>query len=173
MPTALYLLAFGPLRAVFSARELNVLGDTMAERGIRMRVGLDEVVGEAGENNKGEDGSRGSEDSEEGEEGEDGEGGRGHDAPEPEEGRKPGEELVVVVCNRCGEENGRPPSGLVARRNVRSHDVRRYHVRRVVFLIQLDSRRRETQAAPCHEAKTGGGGGLDVPKGDRGVALGF
>ena len=22
------------------------------------------------------------------------------------EGRKPGEELVVVVCNRCGEENG-------------------------------------------------------------------
>ena len=64
MTTELYLLAFGPLRAVFSARELNVLGDTMAERGIRMRVGLDEVVGEAGENNKGEDGSRGPEDSE-------------------------------------------------------------------------------------------------------------
>ncbi|KAI0673451.1 NRDE-2, necessary for RNA interference-domain-containing protein [Trametes maxima] len=42
----LYLLAFGPLRAVFSARELNGLGDTMAERGVRTRVGLDEVVGE-------------------------------------------------------------------------------------------------------------------------------
>ncbi len=24
----------------------------------------------------------------------------------PRDGRKPGEELVVVVCNRCGEENG-------------------------------------------------------------------
>ncbi|KAI0712006.1 carbon-nitrogen hydrolase [Earliella scabrosa] len=55
------------------------------------------------------EGSEDSEDSaegegEEGEDGEDGEDGRGHDAPE--EGRKPGEELVVVVCNRCGEENG-------------------------------------------------------------------
>ncbi|TFK85333.1 carbon-nitrogen hydrolase [Polyporus arcularius HHB13444] len=29
----------------------------------------------------------------------------GH-AGDPEEGRRPGEELVVVVCNRCGEENG-------------------------------------------------------------------
>ncbi|RPD62257.1 carbon-nitrogen hydrolase [Lentinus tigrinus ALCF2SS1-7] len=29
----------------------------------------------------------------------------GH-ASSSEEGRKPGEELVVVVCNRCGEENG-------------------------------------------------------------------
>ncbi|KAI0652187.1 DUF1740-domain-containing protein [Trametes meyenii] len=42
----LYLLAFGPLRAVFSTRELNGLADTMVERGVRMRVGLDEVVGE-------------------------------------------------------------------------------------------------------------------------------
>ncbi|KAI0639721.1 DUF1740-domain-containing protein [Trametes polyzona] len=57
----LYLLAFGPLRASFSARELNALGDTMAERGVRMRVGLDEVVGdwtEGGEgvNSKAEEG---------------------------------------------------------------------------------------------------------------------
>ncbi|KAI0375320.1 DUF1740-domain-containing protein [Pilatotrama ljubarskyi] len=42
----LYLLAFGPLRGSFSARELNEWADTMAERGVRMRVGLDEVVGE-------------------------------------------------------------------------------------------------------------------------------
>ncbi|KAH9847402.1 DUF1740-domain-containing protein [Lenzites betulinus] len=42
----LYLLAFGPLRGAFSARELNGWADTMAERGVRMRVGLDEVVGE-------------------------------------------------------------------------------------------------------------------------------
>ncbi|KAJ2971881.1 hypothetical protein NUW54_g12394 [Trametes sanguinea] len=42
----LYLLAFGPLRGAFSARELNQWADTMAERGVRMRVGLDEVVGE-------------------------------------------------------------------------------------------------------------------------------
>ncbi|KAI0721328.1 NRDE-2, necessary for RNA interference-domain-containing protein [Cerioporus squamosus] len=48
----LYLLAFGPLRTVFEARELNQFGDTMSERGIRMRVALDEVVGEV------EDGSK-------------------------------------------------------------------------------------------------------------------
>ena len=48
--TELYLLAFGPLRAVFSTRELNQWADTMAERGIRMRVGLDEVVGEMADN---------------------------------------------------------------------------------------------------------------------------
>ncbi|RPD81960.1 DUF1740-domain-containing protein [Lentinus tigrinus ALCF2SS1-7] len=42
----LYLLAFGPLRAVFEVRELHDLSDTMIERGIRMRVGLEEVVGE-------------------------------------------------------------------------------------------------------------------------------
>ncbi|PIL31641.1 hypothetical protein GSI_06343 [Ganoderma sinense ZZ0214-1] len=41
----LYLLAFGPLREVFSTRELRLLGETMAERRIRMRVGLDEAVG--------------------------------------------------------------------------------------------------------------------------------
>ena len=40
----LYLVAFGPLRSVFSPRELNELADTMAERGIRMRQGLDEVL---------------------------------------------------------------------------------------------------------------------------------
>jgi hypothetical protein len=40
----LYLLAFGPLRSVFTARELDAWAETMAERGIRMRVGLDEVV---------------------------------------------------------------------------------------------------------------------------------
>ena len=42
----LYLLAFGPLRGEFSARELQRFGDAMAERRLRMRVGLDEVVGE-------------------------------------------------------------------------------------------------------------------------------
>ncbi|KAI1793871.1 NRDE-2, necessary for RNA interference-domain-containing protein [Ganoderma leucocontextum] len=42
----LYLLAFGPLREVFSTRELKLLAETMAERRLRMRVGLDEVVGE-------------------------------------------------------------------------------------------------------------------------------
>ncbi|ESK97958.1 hypothetical protein Moror_896 [Moniliophthora roreri MCA 2997] len=40
----LYVLAFVPLRGVFSARELNTLADVMAERGIRMRRGLDEAV---------------------------------------------------------------------------------------------------------------------------------
>ncbi|KAK7059081.1 hypothetical protein VNI00_001705 [Paramarasmius palmivorus] len=40
----LYVLAFVPLRGVFSARELDALADVMAERGIRMRRGLDEVV---------------------------------------------------------------------------------------------------------------------------------
>lgn len=40
----LYLLAFGPLRAVFNPRELDGWAETMAERGIRMRKGLDEVL---------------------------------------------------------------------------------------------------------------------------------
>ena len=53
--TELYLLAFGPLREVFSARELHQWADTMAERGIRMRVGLDEVAGEWADNRR-EDG---------------------------------------------------------------------------------------------------------------------
>lgn len=39
-----YLLAFGPLRAMFSARELNGWAETMAERGLRVRKGLEEVV---------------------------------------------------------------------------------------------------------------------------------
>ncbi|KAH9944116.1 NRDE-2, necessary for RNA interference-domain-containing protein [Epithele typhae] len=43
---ALYLLAFGPLRVVFNNRELRQWADTMAERGIRMRAGLDEVAGD-------------------------------------------------------------------------------------------------------------------------------
>ncbi|KAH9837066.1 NRDE-2, necessary for RNA interference-domain-containing protein [Rhodofomes roseus] len=40
----LYLLAFGPLRKAFSGRELNGWAETMAERGIRMRRGLDEAL---------------------------------------------------------------------------------------------------------------------------------
>ncbi|KAJ7487463.1 NRDE-2, necessary for RNA interference-domain-containing protein [Mycena galericulata] len=40
----LYLLAFGPLRAVFSAQELNGFADTMAERELRLRQGLDEFL---------------------------------------------------------------------------------------------------------------------------------
>ena len=39
-----YLLAFGPLRSVFSDRELRTLADTMAERGIRLRRTLDEAL---------------------------------------------------------------------------------------------------------------------------------
>ena len=44
MITELYLLAFGPLRPVFDARELNAFADTMAERELRMRKGLDEML---------------------------------------------------------------------------------------------------------------------------------
>ncbi|KAJ3569428.1 hypothetical protein NP233_g5061 [Leucocoprinus birnbaumii] len=40
----LYLLAFGVLRSVFTAQELNSLADLMAERGLRLRKGLDEVL---------------------------------------------------------------------------------------------------------------------------------
>ncbi|KAJ7038329.1 NRDE-2, necessary for RNA interference-domain-containing protein [Mycena alexandri] len=40
----LYLLAFGPLRGVFSAQELNAFADTMAERELRLRRGLEEFV---------------------------------------------------------------------------------------------------------------------------------
>lgn len=32
------------LRSVFTPRELNELGDTMVERGIRLREGLDEAL---------------------------------------------------------------------------------------------------------------------------------
>lgn len=42
----MYLIAFGPLREVFSTRELRLLAETMAERRIRMRVGLEEAVGD-------------------------------------------------------------------------------------------------------------------------------
>ena len=40
----LYLIAFVQLRSVFTFRELNELGDSMAERGIRLREGLDEAL---------------------------------------------------------------------------------------------------------------------------------
>ncbi|TFK30778.1 hypothetical protein FA15DRAFT_580325 [Coprinopsis marcescibilis] len=40
----LYLLAFNALRSVFDTRELHSLADLMAERGLRLRRGLDEVV---------------------------------------------------------------------------------------------------------------------------------
>ncbi|KAG1757705.1 NRDE-2, necessary for RNA interference-domain-containing protein [Suillus lakei] len=40
----LYMLAFGPLRSVFDARELDSFVDIMAERGIRMRKGVDEYM---------------------------------------------------------------------------------------------------------------------------------
>jgi hypothetical protein len=37
-------LAFGVLRSVFTAQELNSLADLMAERGLRLRKGLDEIL---------------------------------------------------------------------------------------------------------------------------------
>jgi len=40
----LYMVAFGPLRSEFTASELNGLAETMAERGLRMRRGLDEML---------------------------------------------------------------------------------------------------------------------------------
>ncbi|KAF8078751.1 NRDE-2, necessary for RNA interference-domain-containing protein [Lyophyllum atratum] len=40
----LYLLAFGALRGVFSGQELSGIADTMAERGLRLRRGLDEAL---------------------------------------------------------------------------------------------------------------------------------
>lgn len=57
----MYLVAFGPLRSVFQKHELNALADTMAERGIRLRQGLDEVVGNTGDEiEEKEDNERGS-----------------------------------------------------------------------------------------------------------------
>ncbi|KXN83909.1 hypothetical protein AN958_00989, partial [Leucoagaricus sp. SymC.cos] len=50
----LYLLAFGVLRSVFTAQELNSLADLMAERGLRLRKGLDEVLEEWGMDGVGE-----------------------------------------------------------------------------------------------------------------------
>ncbi|KAJ7786181.1 hypothetical protein B0H16DRAFT_21301 [Mycena metata] len=52
----LYLLAFGPLRGVFSAQELNAFADTMAERELRLRRGLEEFV-EGWEDKGGSEGS--------------------------------------------------------------------------------------------------------------------
>ena len=40
----LYLLPFGPLRAVYTAKELEELSDLMAERRIRVRIPLDSFV---------------------------------------------------------------------------------------------------------------------------------
>ncbi|KAI0694871.1 NRDE-2, necessary for RNA interference-domain-containing protein [Cytidiella melzeri] len=40
----LYLIAFVQLRGVFTTRELNELAETMAERGIRLREGIDEAL---------------------------------------------------------------------------------------------------------------------------------
>ena len=37
-------MAFGPLRSVFQVHELNALAETMAERGIRLRRGLEDVI---------------------------------------------------------------------------------------------------------------------------------
>ncbi|KAG6862421.1 hypothetical protein C0995_011861 [Termitomyces sp. Mi166 len=52
----LYLLAFGPLRSVFSGKELIGIADTMAERGLRLRAGLDEgLAGWKGEVDAGTD----------------------------------------------------------------------------------------------------------------------
>ena len=42
--TDLYLMAFGPLRSMFSSQELLTIVDTMVERGIRMRQGLEELL---------------------------------------------------------------------------------------------------------------------------------
>ena len=59
--TEFYLLAFGPLRSVFQVHELNALAETMAERGIRLRRGLEYLIesgfSEAGgqEDNESED----------------------------------------------------------------------------------------------------------------------
>jgi hypothetical protein len=40
----LYLLAFGPLRTMFNTQELNAWAESMAERGLRIRKGLDEIL---------------------------------------------------------------------------------------------------------------------------------
>ncbi|KAG6911532.1 hypothetical protein DXG01_011834 [Tephrocybe rancida] len=57
----LYLLAFGPLRSVFNGQELGGLADTMAERGLRLRTGLDESLeGWKGEIEEGPDSDSGS-----------------------------------------------------------------------------------------------------------------
>ena len=44
MDIDLYMMAFGPLRAVFKNNELNDLVAVMAERGLRMRRDLEEFL---------------------------------------------------------------------------------------------------------------------------------
>lgn len=39
-----YLLAFGPLRTVFTDQELQDFADAMADRGVRMRQSLEDVI---------------------------------------------------------------------------------------------------------------------------------
>lgn len=55
-------MAFGPLRSVFQVHELNGLADTMAERGIRLRQNLDDIL--EGMDMADEGGREGSENSE-------------------------------------------------------------------------------------------------------------
>lgn len=40
----LYLLAFGPLRKLFTLKELNSLADAMSEKGVRMRTAPEEIL---------------------------------------------------------------------------------------------------------------------------------
>lgn len=54
----LYLLAFGPLRSVFTGRELQDWGEVMVERGLRLRRGLDEEL-EGWVDDGGQKGARG------------------------------------------------------------------------------------------------------------------
>ncbi|KAG2369454.1 NRDE-2, necessary for RNA interference-domain-containing protein [Suillus spraguei] len=58
----LYMVAFGRLRSVFSARELDGFVDIMAERGIRMRKGVDEYMTGGDESGSGSEDLDGSED---------------------------------------------------------------------------------------------------------------
>ncbi|KAI0321133.1 NRDE-2, necessary for RNA interference-domain-containing protein [Amylostereum chailletii] len=51
----LYMPAFDALRSVFNERELNGLAESMGERGLRMRKGLEEVVGDWGEKEREEE----------------------------------------------------------------------------------------------------------------------
>lgn len=54
------MLAFGPLRSAFSTRELDGFVEVMAERGIRVRKGIDERTtggDEFGSDSEGLDGS--------------------------------------------------------------------------------------------------------------------
>ncbi|KDQ63400.1 hypothetical protein JAAARDRAFT_147686 [Jaapia argillacea MUCL 33604] len=55
MEKELYLLGFGPLRSVFKSTELDHLAESMAERGIRMRRDLGEMLEEAARGDREED----------------------------------------------------------------------------------------------------------------------